>query len=477
VIHSPPSPFFSLYRRSIPSNFSKSPQPPRRGCSSPPSNRSLPNLAHLAVRRRVRLDLRVGLAAPVEVARARADGGALKPPGVLLADLLEEDDVGAPREEHERKGADGRVAPALLEKAAALVEMRKLVLLRRAADEIEVDDLKVVPVVAGARDFVLRGVGDVPALDDVVDEALFLSLLDDRRPEARDRVHLLVHPHDEALSAVRPLHLSDWVVDDVAELADVRVEAPRLVLLAQDARRPGGAREEAAHLALGFRVALVARGGENAIEALAVDPFGHAPLALREEVEADARGRRALDLVQRRLRPLDFRKEDVVVLPLRVLRRVKGRHRLHEVVRFRLAHEDDERDARRPRALRRRAAAARRAGARGDDNRRRRRRRDVRVAAAAAMAVAGVGARAPVSVALAARAAAEGRGEVVRKERRGEEPDESLQHARARREADALLDSLAPAQRDRHVDARRQVRGMEREMGRGTKRSLCAARG
>lgn len=173
---------------------------------------------------------------------------------VIVGDIIEEVDFVLVKGETGADGMDGRVAPALVEESAVLVQLVEEVGVGRAAQPIEVADFKVGPEVAVVVGFavVVGEEGHAVVRGDVFWVVLHEGL--DAVPERRDRLDVFVEGEDEGVFLVVVGHELERVVVDVAVELDRGFNTPVPFVLEHERVTEEEAALVAAHVAVGDAV-------------------------------------------------------------------------------------------------------------------------------------------------------------------------------------------------------------------------------
>ena len=236
---------------------------------------------------------------------------------MAIADVLEAVHAAQLDHGHHVEGVDGRVAPALVEEASALLQVLEELQVLRIAPQCERGQLEVVPEVELLEAAALPGHALVlqgHQLDQlghmvVAERAVGLAYpLLDGAPQGGYGAHVLVERNGEAVGLVASDQLGKRVLADRTRKVDVRVEAQVVVVLERELVAEEEAAEVAAHQVIGDHVAarqLSQRVVEADAEASLGNDARHPPVARRYEAELDPRAgaieHGALELVRERL--------------------------------------------------------------------------------------------------------------------------------------------------------------------------------
>lgn len=182
--------------------------------------------------------------------------GAMRKGHVIIRNLVEK--VNLVLLQHQRSGnaVDRRIAPALVEESALMVEEVEVIHIRLAAQPVKTADLEIRPemaVVPGIPPIIREETHTIILLDML---GMALHKLLHRIPQRRHRLDVLKQRQHKGVLLIVLLHEAEGVEGDVAVQLDARLHAPvELVLLHQRM-----AEEEpalvAAHVAITDRVAV-----------------------------------------------------------------------------------------------------------------------------------------------------------------------------------------------------------------------------
>lgn len=258
--------------------------------------------------------------------------------------------------EAEGDAVHGRVAPSLVEEAAGVVEVVKVVLVDGAPPKVHVSHLKVAPEVTGRVSLgllVVLGpahvVGQPPEGALLVDGILWVVGQELYRlgPQGGQRLGVVVEGDCEAVRLVVVVHVGEDVVVDVAEEVHLGLDAPVVARVAQGRVLVEHAAVPAAHLVVGYLVcvlhAAVLEHARRLVVDLLVDPRRRRPVLARDLL-VDAlcprhRLRLALELLGKGL----VVEKGPGVVELVVPRPLQVLHRLHHVVDLFVSHQRQQR--------------------------------------------------------------------------------------------------------------------------------------
>jgi hypothetical protein len=184
---------------------------------------------------------------------------------MVVADILEPVDLGRILKQPQCNTVHGRIAPALVEEPARAIEMVEVVLIRLAAPEIEIRNLKVTPEMASAVAMCLFVVvGSRFAVDEPPHSVVLVQVFrvcsekfQRLEPEGRDAFRGVVEVDVEAVGLVVVRHVAEDVVVDVAEELDLWLHAPVVFCVRERGMVVEHAGVPAAHLVVGFEVGVL----------------------------------------------------------------------------------------------------------------------------------------------------------------------------------------------------------------------------